>query len=161
MGYKSGALNFSANVYYMNYDNQLVLTGQINDVGSAVMENVKNSYRLGVEFNAALILTNQFSWKGNLALSENKIKNFTEYVDDWDNGGQKINALGTKDLAFSPNSVAFQQLTYAPCKYFSIAFETKYVGKQYIDNTSSNDRSLHSVISSTTSVLNLISKQNM
>ena len=144
--YKNRAVNFSANMYYMNYDNQLVLTGQINDVGSAVMENVKNSYRFGVEFNAALILSQQFTWKGNLALSENKIKNFTEYVDDWDNGGQKINPLGTKDLAFSPNSIAFQQLSFAPCKHFSIAFETKYVGKQYIDNTSSNDRSLHSYI---------------
>ena len=143
---KTGSLNFSTNVYYMNYNNQLVLTGQINDVGSAVMENVKNSYRLGIEFNTALVLTNQLSWKANLTLSENKIKNFTEYVDNWDNGGQKINSLGTKDLAFSPNSVAFQQLTFAPCKHFSIAFESKYVGKQYIDNTSSNDRSLHSYI---------------
>jgi iron complex outermembrane receptor protein len=143
---KTGSLNFSSNIYYMKYDNQLVLTGQINDVGSAVMENVKNSYRLGIEFNTALVLTNQLSWKANLTLSENKIKNFTEYVDDWDNGGQKTNSLGTRDLAFSPNSVAFQQLTFAPCKHFSIAFETKYVGKQYIDNTSSNDRSLHSYI---------------
>jgi iron complex outermembrane receptor protein len=144
--YKTQKVNLSANVYYMNYDNQLVLTGQINDVGSAVMENVKNSYRLGVEFNATLILNKQFSWKGNLALSENKIQKFTEFVDDWDNGGQKINTLGTKDLAFSPNCVAFQQLTYSPCKHFSVAFESKYVGKQYIDNTSSNDRSLHAYI---------------
>ncbi|MDP4291860.1 MAG: TonB-dependent receptor [Bacteroidota bacterium] len=144
--YKTGSVNFSTNVYYMNYDNQLVLTGQINDVGSAVMENVKSSYRLGVEFNTAINLSSQFSWKANLSLSENKIKNFTEYVDDWDNGGQKINSLGTRDLAFSPNSVAFQQLTFSPDKKFSLAFETKYVGKQYIDNTSSNDRSLHSYI---------------
>jgi len=143
---KTGSMNFRTNVYYMKYDNQLVLTGQINDVGSAVMENVKSSYRLGIEFNTVLVLTNQLSWKANLTLSENKIKNFTEYVDDWDNGGQKINLLGTKDLAFSPNSVTFQQLTFAPCKHFSIAFETKHVGKQYIDNSSSNDRSLHSYI---------------
>jgi len=143
---KTGSLNFSANAYYMNYDNQLVLTGQINDVGSAVMENAKSSYRLGVEFNTTIALNKQFSWKANLALSENKIKNFKEFVDDWDTWGQKINSLGTRDLAFSPNSVAFQQLTYSPCKHFSIAFESKYVGKQYIDNTSSNDRSLHSYI---------------
>jgi len=144
--YKTRAVNFSSNVYYMKYDNQLVLTGQINDVGSAVMTNVKNSYRMGIEFNTSVILNPQFSWKANLSLSQNKIKNFTEYVDDWDNGGQKVNTLGTKDLAFSPNSVAFQQLTFSPCKHFSIAFETKFVGKQYIDNTSSNDRSLHSYI---------------
>jgi iron complex outermembrane receptor protein len=143
---KTGAVNFSTNVYYMNYDNQLVLTGQINDVGSAVMENVKSSYRLGVEFNTTIALSQIFSWKANLALSQNKINNFTEYVDNWDNGLQNVNHLGTRDLAFSPNSVAFQQLTFAPCKHFSIAFETKYVGKQYIDNTSSNDRSLHSYI---------------
>ena len=144
--YKAQSVNFSTNVYYMNYDNQLVLTGQINDVGSAVMENVKSSYRLGIELNAGLKFNHQFSWKGNLTLSENKIKNFTEFVDDWDTWGQKVNPLGTTDLAFSPNSVAFQQLTFAPCKHFSIAFESKYVGKQYIDNTSSNDRSLHSYI---------------
>jgi iron complex outermembrane receptor protein len=143
---KTGPVNFSTNVYYMNYDNQLVLTGQINDVGSAVMENVKSSYRLGIEFNSTIELSHMFSWKANLALSQNKINNFTEYVDNWDNGLQNVNHLGTRDLAFSPNSVAFQQLTFAPCKHFSIAFETKYVGKQYIDNTSSNDRLLHSYI---------------
>ena len=144
--YKTRTVNFSTNVYYMNYVNQLVLTGQINDVGSAVMENVKDSYRLGIEFNASLILNRQFSWKGNLTLSKNKIKNFTEFVDNWDTWGQNINPLGTTDLAFSPNKVAFQQLTFSPCKHWSLAFESKYVGKQYIDNTSSNERLLHAYI---------------
>ncbi len=142
--YKSQSFNFNANFYYMDYKDQLVLTGQINDVGSAVMENVSKSYRIGLELIAKVNINNHFSWNGNVTFSKNKIKNFTEYVDDWDTWGQKINSLGTTDLAFAPNTVAFQQLTYSPIRNLGFSFESKYVGKQFIDNTSSNDRKLNS-----------------
>jgi iron complex outermembrane receptor protein len=141
---KSQSFNFNANFYYMYYNNQLVLTGQINDVGNPVMENVSKSYRMGLELISKVNINKHFSWNGNITFSRNKIENFTEYVDDWDTWGQKINSLGTTDLAFSPNTVAFQQLTYAPVQNLSFSFESKYVGKQFIDNTSSNDRILHS-----------------
>jgi len=142
--YKSQIFNFNANFYYMDYKNQLVLTGQINDVGAAVMENVSKSYRMGLELIAKVNINNHFRWNGNITFSQNKIKNFTEYVDNWDTWGQEINSLGTTNLAFSPNTVAFQQLTYAPNNNLAFSFESKYVGKQFIDNTSSNDRILNS-----------------
>ena len=91
-------------------------------------------------------INKQFSWNGNVTFSKNKIKNFTEYVDDWNTWGQKINALGTTNLAFSPKTIAFQQFTYIPTKNLNLIFESKYVGKQYIDNTSSDDRALHSFL---------------
>ncbi len=135
---------FETNLFYMDYKDQLVLTGEINDVGGAVMVNVDKSYRMGVEFSAATNITESFSWKGNMSLSENKIENFVEHVDNWDNwetGEQTINDLGTTDLAFSPNVTANSIFSYNKSG-FGVQFISQYVGKQYIDNSSSNDRSL-------------------
>jgi len=135
---------FEANLFYMNYKDQLVLTGEINDVGGAVMVNVDKSYRRGVELSAATKLTKEFSWNANLSLSDNKIKNFVEHVDNWDNwetGEQTINDLGTTDLAFSPNVTANSILSYDKSG-FGIQFISQYVGKQYIDNSANDDRSL-------------------
>ena len=135
---------FEANLFYMNYKDQLVLTGEINDVGGAVMVNVDKSYRRGVELSAATKLTKEFSWNANLSLSDNKIKNFVEHVDNWDNwetGEQTINDLGTTDLAFSPNVTANSILSYDKSG-FGIQFISQYIGKQYIDNSANDDRSL-------------------
>lgn len=141
--YKMSKANFlfEANMFYMNYKDQLVLTGEINDVGSAVMMNVDKSYRAGIELSAATNITKCFSWKGNLSLSKNKVKNFVEHVDNWETGEQNITKLGTTDLAFSPNVTANSIFSYDKSG-FGVQFISQYVGEQYIDNSSSKDRSL-------------------
>jgi iron complex outermembrane recepter protein len=134
----------SSNIYYMSYKDQLVLTGEINDVGNPIMTNVDKSYRLGLELSAGLKLLENLSLNGNATLSQNKIQNFTEYVDNWDTWEQESRELGETDLAFSPNVVAKGSITYNAFKNFNVEFISKYVGKQYIDNTSNNDRSIDS-----------------
>lgn len=135
----------SSNIYYMSYKDQLVLTGEINDVGNPIMTNVDESYRLGLELSAGIKIFKNLRIGGNATLSQNKISNFTEYVDNWDNwetGEQDVNNLGETDLAFSPNIVANTNITYNAFKNFSAEFLSKYVGKQYIDNTSNINRSI-------------------
>jgi iron complex outermembrane recepter protein len=144
-GYKFHSRIFSveANVYYMFYIDQLVLTGRINDVGDPVTENVGHSYRAGLELSAGIKLLKNLRWDLNGTLSDNKILNFTEYVDnadDWPN--QISNYLGTTDIAFSPSIIAGSILSWEPFKKFEVSLYSKYVGKQYIDNTSSDERKL-------------------
>ncbi|MBN2598390.1 MAG: TonB-dependent receptor [Marinifilaceae bacterium] len=142
-GYKFTRSNvfFEANLYYMDYKDQLVLTGQINDVGSAIMVNVADSYRMGAEFSGGVKISKEFDWSGNITLSRNKIKNFTEYVDDWDNGGQIATSLGTTKLAFSPEVTANSMFTYQKSG-FTAQLSSQFVDEQFIDNTSSSDRKL-------------------
>lgn len=126
----------------MNYKDQLVLTGEINDVGAPIMTNVEKSYRLGLELSAGIKLLEKLSISGNATLSQNKIQNFIEYVDNWDTWGQESKNLGETDLAFSPNIVANGNISYTVFKNFKAELISKYVGKQFIDNTSNNDRSI-------------------
>lgn len=143
-GYKYNSTNISlgANAYYMLYNNQLILTGEINDVGAPIMTNVKDSYRAGIELMAGAKLTQKLKWDVNLTLSKNKIKNFSEFIDDWDNGGQVENKLGTTDIAFSPDAIANSQLSWMAAKGVNVSLQSFAVSKQYIDNTSSKDRKL-------------------
>ena len=145
LGYKytSSRLALGVNAYYMLYQNQLILTGEINDVGGAIMVNVDDSYRAGLELMAGMKLTEKLKWDVNLTLSKNKISDFTDYVDDWDNGGQIENKLGTTDLAFSPEMIANSQLSWLAAKGLNVGLQTYAVSKQYIDNTSSEDRKLN------------------
>ena len=145
LGYKFSAtrLTFGANAYFMSYQNQLILTGEINDVGAPIMTNVDNSYRAGLELMAGLKLTEKLKLDVNMTFSKNKIKNFTDYVDDWDNGGQIANKLGTTDLAFSPDVIANSQLSWMAAKGLNVSLQSYSVSKQYIDNTSSNERKLN------------------
>ncbi|MDP2424008.1 MAG: TonB-dependent receptor [Bacteroidales bacterium] len=140
--YNSSVFGLSVNIFYMYYVDQLVLTGKINDVGAAVMTNVPESHRRGIEIETALKPTTWLQWNANLSLSRNIITRFTEYVDDWDKGTQIENEIGKTQLSFSPNVVAGSQLTYMPLKGLSITLHSKYVGKQYIDNTASEERKL-------------------
>jgi len=144
MGYNFQSSNFTAgaNLYYMNYKDQLVLTGEINDVGGVIMLNVDKSYRAGLELQAGWKISRNLQWNANATFSKNKIKDFIEYVDDWDTGGQQVFELGTTDLAFSPNFIGNSQILFTPAKNFSISLISNYVGKQYIDNTSNDDRAL-------------------
>jgi len=145
--FSSSGFSFSANYYYMNYKNQLVLTGEINDVGAPIMVNVDKSFRTGIELQAGVQIIKNLQWNGNSTFSLNKIKNFTEYVDeydvDWNYAGQQTFDLGTTDLAFSPNIVANSRFFYTPIKHLNLSFVSSYVGKQYVDNTSNEDRILN------------------
>lgn len=144
VGYKQSGDKFSlgVNLYHMKYKNQLVLTGQINDVGAYRRANIDESYRKGIELEATCKLSDKMTWAGNMTLSENKIISHTEYVDNWDTWGQeKINYENT-DLAFSPTAIWASIFNYKVVKNFSIDFISKYVGEQFIDNTSSDDRKL-------------------
>lgn len=132
----------SATVYYMNYLNQLVLTGQINDVGSYTRTNVPNSYRLGIELQASVVLSKWFNVAGNITFSRNKIKSFTEYIDNWDNGSQNAIAHQNTDISFSPNTIASLSLNLQPIKNFDISLLSKYVGQQYMDNAQNESSKL-------------------
>ena len=132
----------SANFYYMDYKDQLILTGQINDVGAYTRTNVPKSYRAGVELQAANKFSKFISVEGNLSLSTNKVKDFTDFIDNYDAGGQKSTFYKASDLAFSPSAVASGVLKIEPIKNFSLSLVSKYVSRQYLDNTANKDRSL-------------------
>lgn len=130
------------NAYFMYYKDQLVLTGNINDVGSAIMENVDKSYRIGIELSAGIKPIDWIEVQANLTLSQNKILNFVSYTDNWDTWGQEIEELGTSDISFSPEIIANGVLKVTPIDRLSFQIISQYVGDQYIDNTSSEDRKL-------------------
>jgi iron complex outermembrane receptor protein len=134
---------FETNLYYMDYDNQLVLTGEINDVGAAIMNNVKDSYRMGIELVAGIKPVDKLRWDINLTLSRNRIKNFTDYVDDYNNWpDQVVTGLGETNLSFSPSLIGGSKISYNFNEGFDVSLVSKYVGKQYIDNTSHENRVL-------------------
>jgi len=139
--YKKSNLQFGANIYYMNYINQLVLTGQINDVGAYTRFNVPRSYRLGIELQTSWKPTSWITAGGNITLSRNKIKAFREYIDNFDTNGQNSVERTNTDIAFSPSVVGGTQLLFFPAKQWEIGLLGKYLGKQYMDN-SGLDRSL-------------------
>ncbi|HUC80658.1 MAG TPA: TonB-dependent receptor plug domain-containing protein, partial [Flavisolibacter sp.] len=140
---KDRTYQYGATVYYMKYTDQLVLTGKINDVGAYTRTNIPNSYRLGAELQGSTIVTSWLKAAANLTLSKNKIKNFVEYLDDYDNGGQKENFYPESDISFSPSVTGAATVTVSPLSNVSIDLLGKYVGKQYLDNTSSEDRKLN------------------
>lgn len=145
LGYnlKSKTFSFSGNLYYMNYKNQLVLTGEINDVGAPVMVNVDRSYRAGIELSGGIIITHWLQWNANATVSTNKIRDFTEYVDNWDTWGQESYALGTTNLAFAPAFIGNSRFEFVLPGDVNLSFISSYVGKQYIDNTSNENRILN------------------
>ena len=130
---------FSANVYHMQYKDQLALTGNINDTGGAIRVNIPESYRLGLELTGSIYLNEKLNVEANATVSQNKIKNFTEYIDNWDTGGQETISHGTTDLAFSPDLIAFARLNYEVTKGLNISLSGKHVGEQFIDNTSNKN----------------------
>lgn len=139
---QQGKWAFAANYYLMGYKNQLVLTGQLNDVGGSVRVNVPKSYRTGIELEGAVAFNRFLKWNANVTLSQNKIKNFTEYIVNYDNNGYTTVDHGKSDISFSPNVIAGSQFTYSLRKNLELALLTKYVGKQYLDNTSTETRKL-------------------
>lgn len=142
-GYSFGNNRFrvGANLYFMDYNNQLILTGKISEIGEALTSNIKDSYRMGIELTGGVQITSWLNWNANVTLSQNKIKHFVEYVDNWDTGVQEINDLGTTNIAFSPDLIANSMFDFA-YKGFIASFNSQVVGRQYIDNSSSKDRSI-------------------
>lgn len=138
--YRGSIWHAGANLYYMDYKNQFVQTGLKSDIGENLTTNIKDSYRMGVELTAGV---RPFSWlnlEANAALSQNKIKNFDEIVEDWDNGEQTIH-YDNSTLAFSPSTIlnGFADFMY---RGFKATWHTGYVGRQYLDNTECKQRSL-------------------
>lgn len=144
-GYRFKKQDFTAgiNLYSMQYKNQLVLTGQINDVGEAIRSNVAQSYRNGIELDMALQILPSLSWMLNSAISQNKIKNFTEFLDDYDSGGQQVNMYKKTNIAFSPSFVGGSTIGFKPTKNTEIALLSKYVSSQFLDNTANQNRKLN------------------
>ncbi len=131
------------NLYYMDYKDQLINTGQLNDVGSPIRQNVDKSYRRGIEVYGAYRFSKYVSYQANISLSENKIESFTEVVYDYTNGFDIIeNKKGETDISFSPAVIANGELILNPVKNVELGFQTRYIGEQYLDNTSNNDRKL-------------------
>ncbi len=128
------------NLYYMDYTDQFVQTGAVSDIGEALTTNIKDSYRMGIEANAALDLTSWLTIEGNAALSKNKIKDFDEVVEDWDNGTQTIH-YDKSTLAFSPSTIlnGFMKLHH---RGWLAVWHTNFVSRQYLDNTENINRSL-------------------
>ncbi|HEY0668129.1 MAG TPA: TonB-dependent receptor [Sphingobacteriaceae bacterium] len=146
-GYRTSMKNFSAGVngYAMLYKNQLVVTGELNDVGAQTRKNVADSYRMGIEFDGNWQILQNLRWAATATLSRNKINNYTEFIyDDADNSiVQKFDYKNT-DISFSPSVIASSELGLGLIKNTEIALLSKYVSRQYLDNTSNESRQLPS-----------------
>ncbi len=129
---------FNTNLYYMRYQDQLILTGEIDDVGTPIRANSGKSYRLGLEIDAAIQLSNKFILQPNIALSSNKNKAFFAPIN-----GELAN-LGDTNISYSPKIVAANQLQFNPNQQFQIALLSKYVGEQYLGNVDSDFSKLDS-----------------
>jgi len=143
---KTSEYNWAATLYYMLYKDQLVLTGKINDVGNYTRINVPNSYRSGLELQAGVSVRSWLKANANLSLSRNKIKSFTEYLDEYDADynyiGQKAVEHAQTDISFSPSVISAATITFIPLKNLELNFVSKYVGSQYLDNTQNENRKL-------------------
>lgn len=145
--YRSATFSFNANYYYMGYKDQLVLTGALNDVGASLRTNVDRSYRTGIELEATGRFGSKFSLGANLTLSQNKIKNFKEILYDYGAPFDEMvveRSYSKTDISFSPNVIAGGILSYNLFSGMEVSWLTKFVGKQYLDNTSNNSRSIDS-----------------
>lgn len=149
LGYKHFAHRHHAqvNLYNMQYKNQLVLTGEVNDVGSPIRQNVASSFRRGVELEWVWKVYRGIKWQGNINLSQNKIDQFDETVYDYTNGFDVVVTEFTDtDISFSPNATAASivslNLIESGKNVMEFSWMAKYVGKQFLDNTSNDDRSI-------------------
>lgn len=143
--YANRIISAGVNLYYMDYKDQLVLTGELNEIGEPVAANVAKSYRAGVELSANLHPVDWFNWDFNVSLSKNRIKNFTEtlygYDEDWnDLPAVEINH-GDTHIAFSPD-VVFNNSFNFNVKGFDATLHSQYVGKQYMSNADIEDHKL-------------------
>lgn len=143
---KASSLNFGANLYHMAYRNELVLTGKINDVGEYTRVNVTKSYRAGIELDANYVINKQLQIGGNFTFAQNKIKQFTEFIDDWSTGTQLAVEHKNTNISFSPRMIGAATLNYSFWQNkqhkLTLNYNLKGVGKQYLDNTQDEIASL-------------------
>lgn len=137
--YAHTRFNIGVNLYFMDYDNQLVLTGEYNDVGKYLTTNVKDSYRMGAELMASVRITDWFRWEGNMVVSRNKILNYKQYIDVYDNANDwnwigQDSVCGTVTIAFSPTITAMSMFTFDYAGFIG-TIQTNVVSRQYMDNT--------------------------
>lgn len=142
-GKKAKNYSWNAVFYYMHYKDQLVLTGKINDVGAYTRTNIPKSYRTGIELDGSVSITKWLKAAGNLAFSRNKVIDFVEYVDDYDAGNQKSYDHRSADIALSPGIIGGATVSFVPVKNVEIGLLSKYVSKQYLDNTKNENRKLN------------------
>ena len=140
--YKSKSIVLGFNFYNMNYKNQLINTGEINDVGASIRSNIDKSYRRGIEIESSINLSNSIKWDGNITLSKNKIVEHNEYIDNWDTWSKDVIEYENTDISFSPNIIAKSQLNYA-IRNINVSWIYKHIGHQYIDNTQSSERMIN------------------
>ena len=144
-GFNYNIGSFNTNLYLMEYNNQLITTGEVNDVGAYIRENVKKSRRFGVEFTNVLN-TKDFYVNSSLSLSRNLVYNFNETLYDYGADFSQYNIIenkyGITDLAFSPGVLLNNHFEWKANKFLSFILNSKYVGKQYLDNTSNEKRVL-------------------
>jgi iron complex outermembrane recepter protein len=140
--FHSSKLMLKGNLYYMYYHDQLILTGEINNVGATILTNVPKSYRQGIEIETGVQILENLNWYENLTISRNIIPVFEDLTDNWDTSLQDKETLKNKTISFSPSIIAGSVIDYYPFKNFHMSLNTKYVGKQYIDNTTNTERML-------------------
>ena len=138
--YNGDIFHLGANFFYMDYVDQFVQTGAVSDIGENLTTNIKDSYRTGIELQAGVDPTSWLTIEGNASLSKNKIKDFDEVVEDWDNGLQTIH-YDNSTLSFSPSTILNGFVTLHH-KGLQAVWHTNFVSRQYLDNTENNDRSL-------------------
>ena len=138
--YNGGIFRAGANLFYMDYTDQFVQTGEVSDIGENLTTNIKDSYRMGIELQAAVDPTSWLTIEGNASLSKNQIKDFDEVVEDWDLGSRTIH-YDNSTLAFSPSTIlnGFVNLHYMG---WQAVWHTNFVSRQYLDNTENEYRSL-------------------
>ncbi|MFK7032436.1 TonB-dependent receptor [Flavobacterium oreochromis] len=165
--FKNKIAQINLNGYYMHYNNQLVLTGALDEVGDAIRENVDKSHRIGVEVEASIQPVKFLKLDFNITKSRNKIKSFDYSVPstEYDLNGNEIHSTQiTKyentDISFSPSIIGGATVTFYPTKNLSIACIQKYVGKQYLDNTSSENKKLNNYQNSNLSILYILKPKN-
>ena len=138
--YSVDIFRLGANFFYMDYTDQFVQTGEVSDIGEKLTTNIKDSYRTGIELQAGIDPTPWLTIEGNAAFSKNKIKDFDEVVEDWDNGSKTIH-YDNSTLAFSPSTILNGFLTLHH-QGVQATWHTNFVSRQYLDNTENADRSL-------------------
>ncbi|HNQ61785.1 MAG TPA: TonB-dependent receptor [Bacteroidia bacterium] len=134
------------NAYFMDYHNQLILNGKINDVGEYTRQNVDKSYRRGLELELYYLIIPKLKFEGNLTISKNKIKVFEEYIDDYDTETQILRRFNSTNIAFSPTLIGAGMITWNPVQPLSISFTGKYVGQQFLDNTENPERKIEAYL---------------
>ena len=131
-----GDISFTTNLYFMNYANQLVLNGEINNIGEFIRVNSGKSYRMGIEVGALAKLSEKWNISGNTTFSKNENKDFKQ------ENSTGIEYLGNTPISFSPNIIANLLLNFNPTKNFSLNIQNQYVGNQYLDNTNNENLKL-------------------